>query len=112
MGDFSDLGKRFSQYLTEKGLGVNETAKILNFSGSQISNITKGRVFGCDKLFKILNEFKDIDANYLFRGEIFDKKQEDSEIDYKQLWLERQYLIELQKEKIDFLEKENKNLKK
>ncbi len=112
MGDFSELGRRFSIYLKNKGLGVNETAKILDFSGSQISNITNGRVFGCDKMFKILNEFKDIDANQLFRGNSFDKKQDHPEIDYRQLWLERQYLIELQKEKINFLEKENKKLRK
>ena len=68
MENFITLGERFTKYLKYKGLGINKTAKIVAMSGSQISNITSGKVFGADKMFIILNTFIDLDANYLFRG--------------------------------------------
>ncbi|MBN9312931.1 MAG: hypothetical protein BGO40_02765 [Chryseobacterium sp. 39-10] len=68
MENFITLGERFAKYLKYKGLGINKTAKIVAMSGSQISNITSGKVFGADKMFIILNTFIDLDANYLFRG--------------------------------------------
>ena len=54
MKDFKEVGVRFSKYLIKKGLGVNETARLLGYSGSQISNIKNGKVFGADKMFNIL----------------------------------------------------------
>ncbi|MBS9774825.1 MAG: helix-turn-helix transcriptional regulator [Tenacibaculum sp.] len=69
MENFKEFGVRFTNYMTNKKLGVNKMAEKLNFSGSQISNIRNGKVFGTDKLFKILNTYTDIDANWLFRGE-------------------------------------------
>lgn len=69
MNNFINLGERFGNYLKYKGLGNNKTAEILGFSGSQVSNIVNGKVFGTDKIFKILNVFQDIDANWLFRNE-------------------------------------------
>ncbi len=69
MKNFEDLGNRFINYMKINNIGVNKMAKKLNFSGSQISNIRNGKVFGADKLFKILNTYKDIDANWLIKGE-------------------------------------------
>ncbi|MCJ1806944.1 MULTISPECIES: helix-turn-helix domain-containing protein [Flavobacterium] len=104
MNEFEDLGVRFNRYLISKGLGVNQIARILELSGSQISNIKNGKVFGADKMFKILNTFTDLDANWLFRGE----SMEHPEIDINRL----DYIIELQKERIIDLKKENAELKK
>ncbi|QXP61669.1 helix-turn-helix transcriptional regulator [Olleya sp. HaHaR_3_96] len=104
MPEFNEVGLRFYKYLKNKGLGVNDTARKLGFSGSQISNIKNGRVFGTDKVYKILNEFKDLDANWLFRG----VSNEIPEVDINQL----DYTIELQKERIIDLKKENAELKK
>lgn len=68
MEDFKILGERFSKYLKYKGLGVNKAGSIVGETGGQISNITSGKNFGCDKMYNILNIFKDLDANFLFRG--------------------------------------------
>lgn len=73
MSNFKDLGSRFVKYMENNELGVNKMAKKLDFSGSQISNIRNGKVFGTDKLFKILNNYTDLDANWLFRGEELNK---------------------------------------
>ncbi|MCK0200676.1 helix-turn-helix domain-containing protein [Ornithobacterium rhinotracheale] len=55
--------------MNHKTLGVNKIAEILDFSGSQVSNIKNGKVFGADKLFKILNTFPDLSAEWLLLGE-------------------------------------------
>ncbi|MGQ2108053.1 S24 family peptidase [Ornithobacterium rhinotracheale] len=55
--------------MNHKTLGVNKIAEILDFSGSQVSNIKNGKVFGTDKLFKILNTFPDLSAEWLLLGE-------------------------------------------
>ncbi|WP_130735562.1 helix-turn-helix transcriptional regulator [Flavobacterium sp. J27] len=104
MDNFNELGVRFYKYLKTKGLGVNDTAKLLGLSGSQISNIKNGKVFGTDKMFKILNKFEDLDANWLFRG----VSKEIPNVDINHL----DYVIELQKERIIDLKKENAELKK
>ncbi|EKT3958110.1 helix-turn-helix transcriptional regulator [Flavobacterium psychrophilum] len=103
MNNFNELGVRFYKYLRGKNLGINDTARILDLSGSQISNIKNGKVFGTDKMYKILNEFKDLDANWLFRGVSIDVPN----IDINHL----NYMIELQKERIIDLKKENAQLK-
>ncbi len=99
MKNFKELGVRFAKYMKNNDLGVNEMAKKLDFSGSQISNIRNGKVFGSDKMFKILNTYEDIDANWLFRG----KKEYSVESD--------NYTIEIQKKLIEKLELENASLK-
>ncbi|WP_258929329.1 helix-turn-helix domain-containing protein [Flavobacterium davisii] len=101
MNEFEDLGIRFNRYLISKGLGVNQIARMLELSGSQISNIKNGKVFGTDKMFKILNTFTDLDANWLFRGE----SMEHPEVDINRL----DYIIELQKERIIDLKKKTQN---
>lgn len=117
MEEFSDLGNRFSKYLEYKGLGINKTAKIFGFSGSQISNIVNGKVFGTDKMFNILNVFKDLDANFLFRGGtemiINNKTIIDEPNPIRDKLIERQdQLIAARDEKIAALEKEISELKK
>jgi len=65
---FPELGERFQEYLKYKGLKGIEVAKDSKNSASQISNIIKGKIFGTDKIFKILNTFTDLNANWLFTG--------------------------------------------
>ena len=65
---FNELGSRFFEYLQYKGLKGKDVAEITGYSGSQISNIVKGKVFGSDKLFNILNIFNDLDSNWLLTG--------------------------------------------
>ncbi|MFD2891561.1 helix-turn-helix transcriptional regulator [Flavobacterium chuncheonense] len=103
MDNFNELGIRFYKFLKSRNLGINDTAKLLGLSGSQISNIKNGKVFGTDKMFKILNEFEDLDANWLFRG----VSKESPNVDINHL----DYVIELQKERIIDLKKENAELK-
>lgn len=69
MKNFEEIGKRFFKFMNHKTLGVNKIAEILDFSGSQVSNIKNGKVFGADKLFKILNTFPDLSAEWLLLGE-------------------------------------------
>jgi transcriptional regulator with XRE-family HTH domain len=66
--NFNELGNRFLEYLKYKGLKGKDVAEVSKNSASQISNIIKGKVFGCDKLFKILNNYTDLNANWLFTG--------------------------------------------
>lgn len=68
MENFNEVGKRFSKYLSYKDLGVNQAAKLLGFSGSQISNVKNGKVFGSDKLHNILNVFDDLNPTWLLLG--------------------------------------------
>ncbi len=115
MKNFKDFGVRFSKYMEINNIGVNKMAEKLSFSGSQISNIRNGKVFGTDKLFKILNVYTDIDANWLFRGE----EQKSIEIVDNTKYIELlEENIELRKE-IDHLKdllfeqsKQNINIKK
>lgn len=99
MENFKKLGYRFAKYMKDNDLGVNEMAKKLEFSGSQISNIRNGKVFGSDKMFKILNIYEDIDANWLFRGKGYEQIENDN------------YTIEIQRKLIEKLELENAGLK-
>lgn len=110
MNNFEDLGKRFDKYLKDNNLGINETAKKFDFSGSQISNIKNGKVFGVDKLFKILNEFNDIDANWLFRGVKFDSNDNVNSNDDNTIIVQNK-LILMQEKEIARLEAENAELK-
>lgn len=66
--NFSELGVRFNEYLKYKGLKGKEVSETSSYSPSQISNIIKGKVFGCDKIFNILNIYNDLNANWLFTG--------------------------------------------
>lgn len=110
MEDFTILGERFSKYLKYKGLGVNKAGGIVGETGGQISNITSGKNFGCDKMFNILNIFKDLDANYLFRGtgqmviggNPYEEPKENHNED----------LISLQKQLIEYKDLEISSLKK
>ncbi|WP_428225134.1 helix-turn-helix domain-containing protein [Flavobacterium sp.] len=104
MENFDTIGLRFYKYMKTKGLGVNEVARLVEMSGSQISNIKNGKVFGTDKMYKILNIFSDLDANWLFRGTHLDPSSHSiNQLDY---------MIELQKERIIDLKKENAELKR
>ncbi|MBP4137418.1 helix-turn-helix domain-containing protein [Flavobacterium geliluteum] len=115
MNNFNDLGKRFGDYLKYKSLGINETAKILGFSGSQVSNIVNGKVFGTDKTFKILNEFKELSAEWLFTGKEPMLKTDDpgvSDKEINQSHLDTQNkLIQMQEKEILRLEKELAEMK-
>lgn len=65
---FPELGARFQEYLKYKGFKGKDIAGKTGFSASQISNIIKGKVFGTDKLFNILNIYTDLNADWLFTG--------------------------------------------
>lgn len=62
------LGERLRAYLKHKGIGVNQAARLVGTSGSQISNILHGKVFGTDKLYSILNTFNDLNIEWLLEG--------------------------------------------
>ena len=66
--NFKELGERFREYLKYKGLKGKEVAEKSENSVSQITNILQGKVFGCNKLFNILNNYTDLNANWLFTG--------------------------------------------
>lgn len=68
MENFEVVGLRFKQYIDNKAIGNNQAAKKLGFSGSQVSNIVNGKVFGADKLFKILIVFDDLNPAWWLRG--------------------------------------------
>lgn len=88
---FKELGERFHKYMKAKGLKNKDVAKTFNFSGSQVTNIIHGRVFGSDKLFLILNVYKDLNPEWLLTGagEMLKGKslevQEDSQYESKSL---------------------------
>lgn len=117
--DFPLLGKRFSKYLERKGLSGNKAANLLGETDGQISSILKGQNFYCDKMYNILNLFKDLDANFLFRGSGTmvigsaepEKTSEDPEIS-KTLISAQQELIKYKDEEIKNLKKEITTLKK
>ena len=117
--DFPLVGERFSKYLERKGLSVNKAANLLGETDGQISSILKGQNFYCDKMFNILNLFKDLDANFLFRGSGTmvigsaepEKISEDPEIS-KTLISAQQELIKYKDEEIKNLKKEITTLKK
>lgn len=67
--NFKDLGDRLRKYLIFREIKNKDIAEKLGFSGSQVTNIIQGKVFGSDKLFKILNYYPEINANWLFTGE-------------------------------------------
>ncbi|SOU86409.1 conserved hypothetical protein [Tenacibaculum dicentrarchi] len=105
MEDFKEFGVRFTNYMKSNNIGVNQMAEKLDFSGSQISNIRNGRVFGTDKLFKILNTYKDVDANWLFRGKESEANNDNSK--YTELLEENR---ELNKEVRNLLKQVNELL--
>ncbi|HCY81886.1 MAG TPA: XRE family transcriptional regulator [Xanthomarina gelatinilytica] len=110
MKNFKEIGFRFKKYLKHNDLGVNEVAKILGFSGSQVSNIINGKNFGSDKMFKILNHFTDLNPDWLFTGDgsmLKTKTKEESNTDTRD-----QYIIELQRERIEDLKEKVNELKK
>ncbi|PKP26626.1 MAG: XRE family transcriptional regulator [Bacteroidetes bacterium HGW-Bacteroidetes-2] len=111
MKNFEDIGERFKQYLIYSNLGVNKAAEKLGFSGSQVSNINNGKVFGSDKLFKILNVFSDINPTWLLTGE-GDMLRETTKESVSTIDEKDRYIIDLQKRHIEKLEEEIQHLKK
>lgn len=117
--DFPLVGERFSKYLERKGLSGNKAANLLGETEGQISNILKGQNFYCDKMFNILSVFKDLDANYLFRGSGTmiigsaepEKASEDPEMS-KTLITAQQELIKYKDSEIKALKQEISQLKK
>lgn len=108
MKNFDIIGINFRTYLKFKGLGVNQAAKKLDFSGSQVSNICNGKNFGSDKLFKIINVFNDLNIEWLITGtgKMLKNKEEFQKVKEPIENYEKPNHTEMF---IDYLKKENAN---
>ena len=69
MNQLGALGGRFSEYLSYSKIGINQAGRDLGISGAQISNITKGKNFSVNILFKIINTYSDLCLEWLLLGE-------------------------------------------
>jgi hypothetical protein len=69
MDNLEGIGKRLSKYLKDNDIGLNELGRMSNTSGAQVSNIINGKVYGFDKLLKIINVLPELDLNYLIYGD-------------------------------------------
>ncbi|QFG53676.1 hypothetical protein [Chryseobacterium sp.] len=108
------LGTRFSEFLLHKGLSEKKAGNLLGETDSQISNIINGHNFGCDKMYNILNVFKDLDANFLFRGSNPMIIGNSGNIDYQSNATHTisESLLNAQQELLKYKDTEIKNLRK
>lgn len=63
------IGKRLSQYLSLKRIGINKFGRLTNTSGAQISNIINGKNYGMTKLIEIIRVCPDLNMLWLLKGE-------------------------------------------
>jgi len=68
MIEINEISKRLSKYLKDNNIGVNELGRMSQTSGAQVSNIINGKVYGVDKLLKILNIIPSEEANWILTG--------------------------------------------
>lgn len=68
MTTLKEIGERLAIYLQKSGIGVNEMGKKSETSGAQVSNIINGKVYGTDKLLKILNTIPEEEAYWIQTG--------------------------------------------
>lgn len=69
MDELTALGNRFGNYLSYRKIGINQAGRDLGVSGAQISNITKGKNFSVNILYKIVNTYSDLCLEWLLLGE-------------------------------------------
>lgn len=69
MDELTALGDRFGNYLSYRKIGINQAGRDLGVSGAQISNITKGKNFSVNILYKIINTYSDLCLEWLLLGE-------------------------------------------
>jgi phage repressor protein C with HTH and peptisase S24 domain len=69
MTSVNEIGERLSKYLTDNNIGLNDMGRRSQTSGAQVSNIINGKVYGIDKLFKILNVLPKEDSEWILSGQ-------------------------------------------
>src|SRR4051812_10849364 len=80
MNELIKVGERIDAYLKLKGIGINQLGRLTNTSGTQIVNIIKGKKFGLDKIYILLNVLPDLSSNWLLFGEGEMLKEHDTKV--------------------------------
>ncbi len=69
MEELQKVGERIDAYMKHKCIGINQLGRLTDTSGTQIVNIIKGKKFGLDKIFILLNVLPDLSPHWLLFGE-------------------------------------------
>ncbi|MDF2455232.1 MAG: hypothetical protein K0R51_1225 [Cytophagaceae bacterium] len=80
MNELIKVGERIDSYLKLKGIGINQLGRLTNTSGTQIVNIIKGKKFGLDKIYILLQVLPDLSPNWLLFGEGEMLKESDAKL--------------------------------
>lgn len=110
--------ERLRKYIEFKGIPVSIAERDIGVSNSSLSKPFKsGTTIKTDTLEKFLSFYRDINPTWLLTGsetmlknEILENNAVES-VDYKELWRNSEYTINLQKEKIAKLEQDIAELK-
>ena len=102
--------KRLDVYLNYKGLNDNKLSNETGIPNGLIGKARKRGSLSGKNISKLINTYKDLSADWLFRGEgnmlITDENNENQTNDQKD------YIIELQKKSIENLEEKIESLSK
>lgn len=107
--------QRIKQYIDYKGLSNKKFEESVGFSnGAFASQLKNERTIGVDKLENILNEYPEINSEWILtgKGKMLKKEGENEKIMKTEADPKDQYIIELQRDKIKSLENEIERIKK
>ena len=104
-----DFFQRLDIYMDYKGLNDNKLSIETEISNGLIGKARKRGSLSGQNISKFINTYKDLSADWLFRGEGSMIKNEESDTNEKES--NKDYIIELQKKTIENLEEKVNSLK-
>jgi hypothetical protein len=103
-----DFFKRLDIYMNYKGLNDNRLSIETGISNGLIGKARKRGSLSGSNISKLINTYKDLSADWLFRGEGDMIRNEDDDLEQENST--KDYIIELQKKAVENLEEKVKFL--